>query len=238
MIGISSLAFMDKSLDEALECIESMVSCAEIFSESSHWLDQNVSSLFSYDLKYSIHAPTLDVNIASLREKTRQASLDIIAETAQICASADARVLVVHPGYVSDTGVLDKAYAALDESLRFLSRISEDTGVRICIENMPDHETYLFRHPNEISLQSNGFVLDTGHAHLNNNLSEFLKTDIDHFHIHDNNAISDEHLAVGDGTIDFSELIPYIRSSKATLVIENKSPEDAEKSLHVLKSFL
>lgn len=236
MIGISTTAFIGESLDFALESIEYYVDFAEIFSEGRHDLFENSSILSSYNLKYSVHSPTVDINIASVREKTRITSLDIISDLADLCASYNITTMVVHPGYTSEDYMLPKAYSSLEKSLDFLNKLSENTGVCICVENMPNYFMYLFQNPKDIDLKNNNFVLDVGHANITGNLSEFLKMNIDHFHIHDNFGESDDHLAIGDGNTDFSKVFDKIKNSKAHVILENKSIENAKKSLDIIKS--
>ncbi len=239
MIGISSLALSDESLEHALESIESAVDLAEIFSEGRHDLFQNASILSSYNLKYSVHAPTLDINIASTHEKIRIASLNIISDVVDLCSRAEIDTLVAHPGYFSEDFMSVAAHNSLSESLEFLKKISEYTGVLICIENMPAYETYIFKNPDDIDLKGNGFVLDVGHANTTGNLNQFLDMKIDHYHIHDNFGKADEHLAIGDGNADFSKFFEKIKYSSAKLILENKNFENAKKSLLVMeKQFL
>lgn len=74
MIGISSYAFHDLPLSRALEKIEGMSECAEIYSEGLHDLFRDAQTPLSYNLKYCVHAPNTDLNIASLREMLKKSS--------------------------------------------------------------------------------------------------------------------------------------------------------------------
>ena len=147
MIGISSYAFHDLPLSAALEKIEGMSECAEIYSEGLHDIFRHAQTPLSYNLKYSVHAPTTDLNIASIREPIRQASLELVRQAVDICTRIDAEMLVVHPGYFSYSYDLPAAKAALNRSIGEFADISGDTGVQICIENMPNWECFLFRQP-------------------------------------------------------------------------------------------
>ncbi|MDV0447741.1 endonuclease 4 [Methanosarcinaceae archaeon Ag5] len=249
MIGVSTIALFDKDLDAALSEIEEFAGFAEIFSEGKHDIvadfkkNPNIDCLFSHNLSYSVHAPTQDVNLASLREKVRLTGLDVILESAHVCQEIDAGTLVIHPGYMplKSDGFFEKSKAALLQSLRRLSEIQEETGVQICVENMPDVDFYLFRRPEEIDLDAFDlpFALDIGHAHTTKTLDEFLNRRVDHYHIHDNDGKSDSHLAFGDGNIGETVLDQIIQKSKkenATLIAECKKIEDAEKTFKILGS--
>ena len=234
MIGISSYAFHDLPLSEALEKIESMSRCAEIYSEGLHDIFRHAQTPLSYDLKYSVHAPTTDLNIASIREPIRQASLELVKQAVDICTKIDAEMLVVHPGYFSYSYDLPAARAALKRSIGEFADISGDTGVQICIENMPNWECFLFRQP-DIDLNGTGLVLDTGHANTTGTLNEFIKHDIAHFHLHDNHGEKDEHMWIGGGNINFSSLHEVLKKSRGIKVLEHRNGEYIKKSMAALK---
>ena len=234
MIGISSYAFQDLPLSQALDNIEQISECAEIFSEGLHDIFRNEQTPLSYDLKYSVHAPTTDLNISSIREPIRRASLELVRQTVDMCIKIDAEVLVVHPGYFSYSYDLPAARAALNNSIGELADITGDTGVQICIENMPDWDCFLFRQP-DIDLNETGFALDVGHANTTGSLNEFIKYDIGHFHLHDNYGEKDEHSWIGGGNIDFSSLRDVLKKSKGIKVLEHRNSEYIKKSMAALK---
>jgi len=235
MIGISSYAFHDLPLSEALENIERMGDCAEIYSEGLHDIFRDAETPLSYNLSYSVHAPNTDLNIGSIREPIRQASLELVRQAVEVCISIGAEVLVVHPGYYSYSYDIPAARAALTSSIAEFADISGDTGVQICIENMPDWECFLFKHP-DIDLDGNGFALDVGHASTTGTLSEFLKHDIAHFHLHDNHGEKDEHLWIGGGNIDFDgSLCDVLKKSRGIKVLEHRNAEYVEKSMDALE---
>ncbi|MCD4767726.1 MAG: sugar phosphate isomerase/epimerase [Methanosarcinales archaeon] len=234
MIGISSYAFHNLPLSAALENIESISKCAEIYSEGLHDIFRHTQTPLSYDLKYSVHAPTTDLNISSIREPIRQASLELVRQAVDMCTRIDAGMLVVHPGYFSYSYDLPVARAALNRSIREFADISGDTGVQICIENMPNWECFLFRQP-DIDLDGTGLVLDTGHANTTGTLNEFVKHDIAHFHLHDNHGDKDEHMWIGGGNIDFSSLHELLKKSRGIKVLEHRNGEYIKKSMAALK---
>ncbi|WP_135609458.1 sugar phosphate isomerase/epimerase family protein [Methanococcoides sp. AM1] len=235
MIGVSSFAFHELPLSEALEKIEPMANCAEIFSEGAHDLFREEELAYSYNMKYTVHAPSTDMNLSSLREPIRLAAISLVKEMADICNELDSDVLVVHPGYFSYPVDMIHAQRAFERSILDLEGISKDTGVRICIENMPKWDCFLLRHP-ELDLGSNGFTLDVGHANTLGNLNNFLDMgeSISHFHLHDNNGEIDDHFFIGGGNIDFSSFSGLLNKSKAIKIIENKCEEDVLKSLGAL----
>ena len=235
MIGISSFAFHDLPLAQALEKIESLTDCAEIFSEGRHDLLREEEVAFSYDLTYTVHAPSTDINLASVREPIRMASLQLVKQMADICNDLDSDIMVIHPGYFPFSSDGPAAMKAFERSVPVLEDISTDSGVKICVENMPQWDCFLFRYP-QLDIGGNGFTLDIGHANTLGNLPEFLDVNISHFHLHDNNGTIDEHLPIGEGNIDMGLLVDLLKKSNAIKIIENKCEDDVHKSLEALNN--
>ncbi|AEH60635.1 Xylose isomerase domain protein TIM barrel [Methanosalsum zhilinae DSM 4017] len=235
MIGVSSRALKNKSLSEALEQLGSVTSCVEIYSEGLHDLSKNKEIPQSFDFRYSVHAPVTDINIGSIREPIRKASIDFIKYMADICNCIGSDVLVVHPGYYSYRHDLPDANTSLLRSLNELEDIFYDTGVRVCIENMPDDwDCYLFRSP-EMDLGENGFVLDIGHANTTDTIQDFLMKDISHFHLHDNNGRRDEHSWIGSGNIDFEKIKDLLNNNNSMKILEHPCMDFVDRSMERLK---
>ncbi len=238
MIGISSFAFSELPLCEALEKIGNLTNCAEIFSEGKHDLFFEKELTFSYDLTYTVHSPSTDVNLSSIREPMRNAAITVATDVAGMCNDIDASVMVIHPGYVSYPCDRPAAERAFERSVKDLERISREYGLKICIENMPKWDCFLFRHPG-LDLGENGFTFDVGHANTLGNINDFIEQSADlisHFHLHDNNGEEDEHLFIGNGNINYGMLTGILKKSRAIKIIENKSEEDAKKSISALNS--
>ena len=81
-----------------------------------------------------------------------------------------------------------------------------------------------------------GMTFDFGHANTVGKVNEFLpfvKKAV-HIHIHDNHGLSDEHLALGDGTIPWETVGRAItKDYQGVIVIEGRSIEEAKRSLSV-----
>ena len=102
---------------------------------------------------------------------------------------------------------------------------------------------FLCRFPEELigmteGIEGIGMTFDFGHAHTIGKVNEFLPYvgRADHIHIHDNHGISDEHLPLGDGTINWERVGSTIAAHyKGRIVIEGRSAEEAKRSLAVFK---
>ena len=117
-IGASSLAGIDKTLKETLDYIEGLgIEYVELVHQ---FPTENIETdlLESYNLKYTIHAPFMDVNIAALQDKSRLNSIKQIKDSIDLANEIDAEAVVVHPGlasFLANKYFLDKVYEFANE---------------------------------------------------------------------------------------------------------------------------
>jgi sugar phosphate isomerase/epimerase len=236
-VGISTNCVMHLSLEEALATLEPLTNLVEIQCDANHSLFRHASVLDRFDLRYTIHAPTADGNIAESFEPIRRASIDVLRETAEIADTAGAEKLVIHPGFCLDQTGREASVSALHRSIQELGALQEEFSVRFVMENLGSMECCYFQNTElvrEIRAAGLGLTLDVGHANLTGMLDAFLQKKPDHFHLHDNKGISDEHAACGTGTVDFGKILPEIKD--ATLILEVLRLEDVKPSLEYLAS--
>ena len=238
-IGCSTCCLMDRSLAEALELISTQTDFVEILADGPHSLFSAEETCYSFDLQYTVHAPTADINIASDNEHMRRAAIRVLADLSSVCDRIGATRLVIHPGHIWGEEVRYAAARALDRSLDDLAALQREVDVRLAIENMGAWDICFFREPGFLSRLSAlelGFVLDVGHAHVNGNLEAFLEEGgAIHVHLHDNCGSRDAHLGCGEGSIDFSRVMQALPRG-ATKVIEPTSFDQYTRSLEHLRS--
>lgn len=233
--AISSFCLHDRPLYEALDRLAKLTGCVEVMDEGCHRL-HDTEVLETFDLHYCIHAPSRGVNLASLLEPVRRASVEVTAGCFQLAAAVGAEV-VVHPGYFAWPQERAPAERQFRRSLGELLGCAQDLSVTFFIENMGDWDYFLLKTPEELPLiEGAGFALDVGHAHQNHALPGFLETRIDHFHLHDNDGTTDAHAPVGEGTIDFRAVMSAVRRNGVRPVIEVGSFEGVVKSIEVLEA--
>lgn len=238
-IGISTWAYQDLALEEALERLSQLSDHAEILCEARHSLldPANLEVLESFNLRYTVHGLVTDVNIASIHPELRFASVGLHRRAIEASANAGASLYVVHPGFTSWSFYRPAAKRALDESLEELSILAEELGICVAVENMPQSDWLLFDRPG-LDLRGLGLVLDVGHANTCGTLGEFLEhPDLAHVHLHDNAGGSDDHLPLGRGNIDFTTVLKRIKEKGITAVLEQKTEQGVKESLDVLKTF-
>lgn len=234
MVGISTCCLMDKPLEEALDEIAGLTDLIEVMDEGPHFIT-DPSVFENYTQNFTIHAPFHGMNIASVFEPVRKASVEVMVDCFCAAAAIGAPV-VMHPGYFAwepERAASDRQFQA---SLQELGRAAAERSVEFWFENMGDMNYFNLRTPADLALIGDvGLTLDTGHAHLNHCLPAFLETPFRHMHIHDNRGRADTHGPVGSGTIDFRPVMAALRRSHATAVIEVKTFADAKSSLEVLE---
>ncbi len=203
------------------------------FTEQTMFEQRVQSIVKKYDSTISVHAPHIDVNLGSLNRRMRTLSLDALLRAAQWARLLDADVLVIHPGLGvsgmtqgawhhgvdSPRGWQHRQLGLVAEAIQHCARLFPD--LTLAVENMIfPHE--FFRTPLDLRLlleriqTSNvGICLDVGHAHAAQQAWEWFFSQcgeaIVHIHLHDNHGNVDEHLPVGQGTINYSGFLSKIR---------------------------
>ncbi len=236
MFAVSTFCLHSVPLIAALDQLTAITDHIEIMDDGLHYLD-SAESLLSYSARYTIHAPCRGTNIASLLEPIRRASVEVVRQCFLIAAEVDAGV-VVHPGYFAWAEERVQAEQQLAKSLSELSALAKEHSVRYFMENMGNWEYFFLKTPDELSLIGDiPFTLDTGHAHMNLCLAEFLEFPAAHYHLHDNEGKEDSHLALGKGTIDFEPVMNAVRKNGVIPVLEVATFEGVMESIRVLSRY-
>ena len=195
-------------------------------------------------LGITVHAPYGDLNLATLNDPIWRESIRQIC-TCIVNASALTDRVVIHPGYLSPVGKLmpQKVWDLQKEALRQIGKCAQEHSVLACLENMIGVKEFLCRLPEELmgmteGIEGIGMTFDFGHANTIGKVNDFLRyaDKADHIHIHDNNGMSDEHLALGDGTISWPTVGKTLAANyNGVVVIEGRSLVEAKKSLSVFR---
>lgn len=244
MIGVSSTEFSAYNAEEVLKEVAKEFKHWEIFAEGEHNLQNCVSMLGeimpSYNkMTFSIHAPICDVNLASLNERMRESSTIEMMCVMEHAANLDIDMVTMHPGMYSLAVPYqeEKTIAALKKSLRTLDNVKREYGVKIAIENMPSFPMMLGKTADELMDIFNGtelgFCFDIGHANTTKQINEIIEklgNRIINLHIHDNVGENDDHMTIGEGNIDFKDVISKLKNYKGNYIIESKSFQSAVES--------
>jgi len=149
----------------------------------------------------------------------RRTALDGSAEGLMAAGALGAECGVLHLGWQKDVWN-DHTHGWAREAVAELIAVARKAGVRLLLENIissgtrvrrlmelldevdPDHEV--------------GLCLDLGHAHVEGHVVEELQAALPrlhHLHVHDNDGCNDSHLAPGQGTIPWTEVLQTLHSS-------------------------
>ena len=243
-IGASTLAGLKDKLEDSLEFIENLgLDYAEfVHQHPNEFVDKDIFD--SYNLKYSIHAPFMDVNIASLQQKSRINSVEQIKSSVDLAGDINAEAVVVHPGLITFLGrnFEDEVYRLSKESMKEINDYANDSGIMVTFENMPDFESMIYKNINDLNdfLSENEMfmTLDIGHAnHMKYSADEMYFDTIKHVHAHDNYGDDDTHLALGEGSIDLKRIINNLEEKNydGIYIIEVNDYDSIKKSYEYMK---
>ncbi|HOB18951.1 MAG TPA: sugar phosphate isomerase/epimerase family protein [Candidatus Methanoculleus thermohydrogenotrophicum] len=234
MFGVSTYCLHREPLPVALERLALITDCVEVMDEGLHYLE-SVEPLESYSFLYFIHAPSRGVNIASILEPIRRASVEVLTQTFSIAAEIGADV-VIHPGYYAWRQEQELAMEKFRQSLGELTVAASELSVTFFVENMANWEYFFLRYPDDLPLINGiGLALDVGHAHLNGCLDAFLAHPAVHFHLHDNDGTEDSHDPVGTGTINFVPVMDAVRRNNVIPIVEVSTFEGVTASIAALE---
>lgn len=177
----------------------------------------------------SVHAPHIDVNLGSSNKYARELAQDLLLRSAKWATRLGADVLVVHPGlgvdgmsqgnwhhgYPSPKGWKQDKLQSIGDAIRACAK--SFPNLTLAVENMIfPHE--FFRTPSDLkcllevtNAPNVGICLDVGHATAaKQDWEDFfneLGSSILHLHLHDNDGSVDQHLPLGEGSIDYRGFI-------------------------------
>jgi sugar phosphate isomerase/epimerase len=228
-IGLSTGCFYNRNILDCLPLIrESGFDTIEVCSSPNHldYHDQSAVQRAASCIKelhleaYSLHAPfAAHIDISATNPVQRDASVAEIFKAAEAAALLNAHYFVIHPGPENPAPSRgNNELSQIQHVIESLDRIAKrcrELGTICILENKLPH--LLFGNTSEIlwildAIKSVevGACLDTGHAFLSgdiNVLVQKLRRRLKMIHAHDGIGSNDDHLAPGDGKIDWVELM-------------------------------
>ena len=203
-----------------------------------------IEMMNSYDLNYTVHAPFIEVNPASVNPALGKTSIDEIKRSVDLANTLDSDIVVIHPGryiFGKDKEYMQSVYRIAEENLKVIGEYAKDNGVYACIENLPKIRTFMYSDINQLheSLERINLpmTLDIGHAYTAGfTVDEVCFDNIKHIHLSDNDGVHDSHLPLGDGISDFKRFFEIFKDYDGIYNFELSSKEYIEKSIEYLKS--
>ncbi len=195
------------------------------FGKDYYW-DRMAADWGKRDL--SIHGPCVAVNLADPADADYSAAF---AQTLAYAAKIKASFVVAHTneGWSGDR---ERTQRLVKSRLQEILALAERHNVAVLVENvgLRTKGNVLFDFDEYIALfdylPTAGALLDTGHAHVNGwDLAlavQALGARLRACHIHDNSGAGDEHLPVGQGTINWPAYFAAIKkyAPQVTQVLE------------------
>lgn len=238
-IGTSSPSFSLEDPETMYRTIGTEFAIWEIVMEALHHADvirDILPELLASDpMEVQVHVPIGDVNIGSMSDRIREASVVEVIATMELAAEVGVRIVTVHPGHFSPMirhrpDLLNNRIA---DSLKRIGRAAADLGVRACLENMPNMPFTHLKEPGdlvEVAMENGlGITYDVGHSHTCSNIGSFLDPGIvklmGNVHIHDNTGSGDDHMTLGEGSIDLVGVVTELErlGYSGNYIIESRS---------------
>ena len=208
-------------------------------------ITKSLARLNETGYSFTVHSPYEDVNIASSDLSVRRRSIDAVKTSLRRAVEFEALNVVVHPGTRDSGATVDEAFQANCDSILEIWDYSCSLGQHMSVENdIPHHGGLLvlpddFRRFFSLGGVRMPLLLDVGHANMSKSLRAFIEqmsSDFAELHVHDNNGLEDQHLAMGGGNVDFGLLKPLFANSSLLFTVESvHDPIESFKKLVTLR---
>lgn len=265
IVGASSFAGTLPELISEVDSIELYIPKLEVY-EGTKLIRSRIKRikdfLSSYNISTSIHAPyfsdvpnypyELVVDTANINDTQER----LLNESIEIAEELGSGVVVIHPGRIK--GDKERSFRKMISNLSRLAMFAQDRNVILGLENKEgtDPKNLCINalelvEAIELADSPNlGATFDIGHANLTcggnqeklRRFSNILKYHVVHVHVHDNTGSltehyrGDQHLAPGNGVIDFSILRELDLNGVYNL--EVFSIDDIKAGKEILRKFM
>lgn len=251
-IGVSMLYCLGEPFNRMVKRLSTVnTSYVEVVDDGLHALDKKRVAVLkqaakSYDIVYTVHSPFADINIASLSKSLLGTMFKRLKRSIVFTNELGGRLWVLHPGSLSG---ISSFYPGKDwkqniESIKELYKITEEYGVNVALENLPEKYGFLMKDTSDFSRFYReagleiGIVLDLGHANLHGQIFPFIETFADkiiHIHASDNMGVTDQHLGIGYGNIDWTKFGEALKKIDYSQTLITESVEHVDESLVKLR---
>jgi sugar phosphate isomerase/epimerase len=229
------------------------VTCVELVDEGEHALNPRRVSILKRvarenGLEFTVHAPFVDVNIASPSPELRRVMLKRLEKSLRCARHLRSRQWVFHSGWKS---AVSEFYPDLDwqinlRSVRTLVTAARKLGVDISIENTPEPFGFLVKRMQDFALFYSelgprfdiDMTLDVAHANTNDQVFGFIEkfgSKISHVHVSDNEGKYDQHKGLGYGKISWDAVAKALKNINYKGMIMLESVDHVEESLQIMR---
>ena len=197
------------------------------------------------DVGVTLHLPE-ELNVWDFNPVVRSAYLETVRAAVSFCIANNVPVMNMHMNRgvyftLPDKKVFlferygDEFLGATEEFAKMTAGLLKGTGIACCIENTGIYQNVFIAKAVDIVLEYDCFHLtwDIGHDYSSGCAdTEFMKKRcgrIAHVHLHDAKGVQN-HLPLGTGEIDLTEIIGIIHRNKASAVLETKTAAGLRES--------
>jgi sugar phosphate isomerase/epimerase len=184
--------------------------------------------------KHTVHAPFMDIWPGAADGDVRRLSMERMKRTMGIAAELQSLLVVMHFNY-DPIYYRQQVPQWLERAAHFFSTLlAEHSGPLIALENIAEPTPYIvLQLLKKVAQPRLVHCFDFGHHHVFARIpfAEWLfylnPQGHIHFHLHDNRGDFDDHLALGQGSIDWAEVKKTIAglSCPFSIALEPKSPD-------------
>jgi sugar phosphate isomerase/epimerase len=261
-LGASTFCLLGQPMRQAVQSLLDLgFGAIELFGDApqAHYTqlnpgDRRFLRAASARCELSLHAPVFEVNLACANPCSQEEAVRQYREAVYLAAEIGASRLVVHEGHMS-YWKLDRraALQAARQGLVDVLSLARQMGVTLALENtnfgkFAMYETWREWADIAASLAPAAdaglrLTLDVGHATLAGwdlpALLRELAPRIAQLHVHDTSGTADDHLAPGEGVVDWPGLRQALADSgcNAPLILEH-GPVDSANELRTARTWL
>lgn len=193
--------------------------------------------------KDTMHGAFFDLSVSSEDAKIRELSRMRMRQSMEVASKLSVKAVIFHTNLIAGFELSSYLERWLFYHTDFLKKLLEEyQGIQIYVENMFDRTpNMLEKLAREIDCPGFGICYDVAHGNLGTcRMEEWfdkLHPYMRHLHVNDNDGKSDQHRAVGSGSIDWSKFDFLMRKYKpdAGILAEVSSFEAKAESLHYMK---
>lgn len=222
---------------------------AEILDSVDRASFRDVSKLLrERGLRPTVHLPFMDLSLAGFDPWIRKVSLKRLFQGMEIASLFEPLLCVFHSGYHPDyhrEARQSWREVFIEVSLPEILSRGKDLGLKLALENTFEPDPQFMAPIFDTFSETLGWCFDPAHARVFSESEEIewlrvLYTHLKEIHCHDNLGKWDDHLALGDGVIDFKSIFSFLanNSLQPIFTIEAKREEDALKSLSYIQKLL
>ena len=206
------------------------------------------TSLTKANLSCTVHGPYMELSPGGMDPEITSVTRKRILKAVDAASVLEARTMVVHAAF-DHFKYGDMFDTWLENSTRFwdyVGREAHQKGIVLALENtLEDNPEPLCRLVENLEPKLIGHCFDIGHFNVFGRCDlrkwmESIKDRLLELHLHDNHGKCDQHLAIGEGTVDFRAVFDHLSNlwEKLVLTIEAHQKSSARRSIAELEKLL